>query len=203
NAILNLRNGLVLYVRLKNSVQPEDAQNFAGELQAFENCLPVAGKATRQRRTGENFDKAKRDDVAGMIPRYEKLSKMAYILAVPPVGRAGEWHSIGSSLLRSVGTEEIHPIVKEDALIGEAYLGRNWSAFNQQENALEAWFAKEKPAATKRTSFEFLFNRLQPFSQSMALYVLGFLLACGSWLAWSRTLNRSAFYVLLLALAIH
>ena len=29
NAILNLRNGLVLYQRLKNSVQPEDAQNFA------------------------------------------------------------------------------------------------------------------------------------------------------------------------------
>jgi len=203
NAILNLRNGLVLYVRLKNSVQPEDAQNFAGELQAFENCLPVAGKATRQRRTGKNFDKAKRDDVAGMIPRYEKLSKMAYILAVPPVGRAGEWHSIGNSLLRSVGTEEIHPIVKEYALIGDAYRARSWSAFNQHENALETWFAKEKPAATKRTSFEFLFNRLQPFSQSMALYVLGFLLACGSWLAWSRTLNRSAFYVLLLALAIH
>jgi hypothetical protein len=60
NAILNLRNGLVLYVRLKNSVQPEDALNFAGELQVFENSLPVAGKATRQRQGGENFDKAKR-----------------------------------------------------------------------------------------------------------------------------------------------
>ena len=32
NAILNLRNALVLYQRLKNSVQPEDAQNFAAEL---------------------------------------------------------------------------------------------------------------------------------------------------------------------------
>jgi ABC-type transport system involved in cytochrome c biogenesis permease subunit len=65
------------------------------------------------------------------------------------------------------------------------------------------WFAKEQPNATKRTSFEFLFNRLQPFSQAMALYVLAFLLACASWLGWSRLLNRSAFYILLLALAIH
>src|SRR5262249_13013575 len=203
NAILNLRNGLVLYVRLKNSVQPEDAQNFGSELQVFENNLPVAGKATHQLQAGENHDKAKLDDVGGMIPRYEKLSKMAYILAVPPVSPAGEWHSVGNSLSRSVGTEEIHPVIKEYALIGDAYRARSLSAFNQHANALETWFAKKKLAATRRCSFESLFNRLRPFSQSMAVYVLGFLLACGSWLGWSRTLNRSAFYVLLLALAVH
>src|SRR5262249_15863966 len=107
NAILNLRNGLVLYVRLKNSIQPEYAQNFAAELQALENNLPAEGKATHQRKAGENFDKTKLDDIAGMIPRYEKLSKMAYILAVPPVGPADEWHSIGNSLSRLVGNEEI------------------------------------------------------------------------------------------------
>jgi len=203
NAILNLRNALVLYVRLKNSIQLEDAQNVAGALQVFENNLPVAGKATRELQAGENFDKAKPDDVASMTPRYEKLSKIAYILAVPPIGPTDEWHSIGNSLLRSVETIEIHPIVKEYALIGDAYRARSWSAFNQHASALETWFAKEKPAATRRSSFEFLFNRLQPFSRSMALYVLGFLLACGSWLGWSRTLNRSAFYVLLLALVVH
>ena len=37
----------------------------------------------------------------------------------------------------------------------------------------------------------------------MVLYVLAFLLACGSWLGWSRPLNRAAFYLLLLALAVH
>jgi ABC-type transport system involved in cytochrome c biogenesis permease subunit len=48
-----------------------------------------------------------------------------------------------------------------------------------------------------------LFNNVAPFYQSMVLYVLAFLLVCGSWLGWSRTLNRSAFLVLLLALAVH
>src|SRR5215470_6270923 len=148
NAIVNLRNGMVLYVRLKNSIQPEDAQNFAGELQVFENNLPVAGEAARQRQAGENFDKAKLNDVAGMIPRYEKLSKMAYTLPVPPVSPADEWYSIGNSLSRSVGTEGIHPIVKEYALIGDAYRARSWSAFNQHANALETWFMREKLAAT-------------------------------------------------------
>jgi ABC-type transport system involved in cytochrome c biogenesis permease subunit len=212
NAILNLRNSLVLYQRLKNSVQPEGAENFAAELQAFENSVPGAGKAARQREQGESFDKTKLNDVADLIQRYERLSDMAYILAVPPAKAPGsaipatanvEWRSVGASLVRSVGTAEIHPIVKEYAIIGDAYRAGDHSLFNKHVDLMTDWFAKEQPNAAKRASFEFLFNRLQPFSQSMALYVLGFLLACFSWLGWSRTLSRSAFYLLLLALAVH
>jgi ABC-type transport system involved in cytochrome c biogenesis permease subunit len=212
NAILNLRNALVLCQRLKNSVQPEGEENFAAEVKAFESSIPAAGKAASQREAGEDFDKAKLDDVAGLIQHYARLSEMAYILAVPPgsaTGSAtpatanGQWRSVGDSLLHSVGTGEINPIVKHYALIGDAYRADDHSMFNQQVDLMTGWFAKEQPNAANRTSFEFLFNRLQPFSQSMALYVLAFLLACFSWLGWNRALNRSAFYLLLLALAIH
>jgi ABC-type transport system involved in cytochrome c biogenesis permease subunit len=120
-----------------------------------------------------------------------------------PATASGEWRSIGDSLLHSVGTGEIHPVASEYAIIGDAYRANDPSLFNQHIDILANWFAKEQPNAAKRTSFEFLFNRLQPFSQAMALYVLAFLLACTSWLGWSRPLNRSAFYILLLALAIH
>ena len=203
NAILNLRNALVLYQHLKNSVQPEDAQNFAGELEGFETSIPGAAKAARQRETGQNFDKPKLDDVAELIQRYEKLSEMAYILAVPSVALNGEWRSIGDSLLHSVGTGEIHPIVKDYALIGDAYRAGDRVAFNRHVDLLADWIAKEQPTVAKRTSFEFLFNYVDPFTHSMVLYVLAFLLACGSWLGWNRVLNRSAFYLLLLALAVH
>ena len=40
NAILNLRNALVLYQRLKNSIQPEDQQNFAAQLEAYRASVP-------------------------------------------------------------------------------------------------------------------------------------------------------------------
>lgn len=212
SAILNLRSGLSLYQRLKNSVQPEGAENFSAELQAFASRVPGAAKAARERAMGENFDKAKLDDVAAMIQRYERLSEMAYMLAIPPASVQGsspsatvdgEWRSVGNSLLRSVGTGEIHPIVSEYAIIGDAYRADNRMLFNQNVQVLIDWFAKAQPKATQRASFEFLFNRLQPFSQSMTLYVLAFLLACASWLGWSGVLRRSAFYILLLALAIH
>jgi hypothetical protein len=77
SAILNLRNGLSLYQRLKNSIQPEGAQNFASELYRFESTVPGAAKAAGERAMGENFDKAKLDDVAAMVQRYERLSEMA------------------------------------------------------------------------------------------------------------------------------
>jgi ABC-type transport system involved in cytochrome c biogenesis permease subunit len=203
SAILNLRNGLSLYQRLKNSIEPEGTQNFAAELQRFESTVPGAAKAARERAMGENFDKEKLDDVAAMIQRYERISEMAYVLAVPPLQPNGEWHSVGDSLLRSVGIGEIHPIVIEYAIMGDTYRADDRALFNQHAQFMTDWFAKEQPNATKRASFEFLFNRLQPFTQSMTLYVLAFLLACASWLGWSGALRRSAFYILLLALVIH
>ena len=203
SAILNLRNGLSLYQRLKNSIQPEGAENFTAELQGFASSVPGAATAARQRALGENFDKAKLDDLAQMIQRYEHLSEMAYILAVPPNQLNDEWHSIGNSLLRSVGVGEIHPIVAEYAVIVDAYRADDRPLFNQHVQLMTDWLAKEQPNTTKRASFEFLFNRLEPFSQSMTLYVLAFLLACASWLGSSSLLRRSAFYLLVLALAIH
>jgi ABC-type transport system involved in cytochrome c biogenesis permease subunit len=212
SAILNLRNGLALYQRLKNSIQPEDAQNFVEELQAFVKSVPGAAKAARDFEMGESFDKAKLNDVAQLVQKYERLSEMAYVLAVPPLSlpgsappaaATGDWHSVGDTLLHSIGAGEIHPVVIEYAIIGDAYRANDQSLFNEHLDGMTNWFAKEQPNATKRTAFEFLFNRLEPFSQSMALYVLAFLLACASWLGWSQLLRRSAFYLLLLALAIH
>jgi ABC-type transport system involved in cytochrome c biogenesis permease subunit len=202
-AILNLRNGLVLYQRLKNSVQLEGTQNFADELQFFITNVPAAANAAHRHQQGEQFDDEKLNEVVELIQKYEKLSEMAYLLAVPPIDQSGDWHSIGDSLLHSIATGQIHPIVKEYALIGDAYRTPNRAGFNQHIDLAANFFAKEQPTAAKRASFEFLFNRLQPFSQSMAIYVLAFLLACASWLGWSRTLNRSAFYLLTLALIIH
>lgn len=203
SAILNLRNGLSLYQRLKNSMQPEDVESFTAEVNRYASSVPGAAKAARERAMGENFNKTKLDDVSQMIQRYQRLSEMAYVLAIPPNQQNDEWHSVGNSLLRSVGTGEIHPIVIEYAAIGDAYRTNDTPFFNQHVQLVGDWLNKEQPKTTKRASFEFLFNRLQPFSQSMALYVLAFLLACASWLGWSTVLRRSAFYLLFLALAIH
>src|SRR5215470_10412526 len=64
SAILNLRNGLTLYQRLKNSVQLEGTQNLGEELKTFVENVPAAAKAAAQAQRGENFDRTKLNDVA-------------------------------------------------------------------------------------------------------------------------------------------
>ncbi|MEY2573656.1 MAG: hypothetical protein QOJ87_1869 [Verrucomicrobiota bacterium] len=202
SAILNLRNALVLCQRLKNSLRPEDAHDFSKELETYVAAIAPAAQAAHQREKGETFDKAKLDAVAAFAERYENLSSMAYLLALPS-STGPQWLSIGESLALIVRTGEIHPVVQAYARLGDAYHAGDQQTFNQQVAVLYDWFAKEQPTATKRTAFEFLFNHVDPFTHSMELYVLAFLLACFSWLGWNRPLNRAAFYLLLLTIAVH
>ena len=101
------------------------------------------------------------------------------------------------------GEGGIHPAGQAYSVMGDAYRAGKADAFNGAVNGLAASMAAREPEATGRAKFEFLFNHIAPFYQSMTLYVLVFLLVCGSWLGWSQSLNRSAFLVTLAALALH
>jgi ABC-type transport system involved in cytochrome c biogenesis permease subunit len=211
-AILNLRNALVLYQRLKNSVQPEGAENFSAELAEFERQIPDAAKSARAREKGENFNQAQLDRVAASMQRYQKSAELAYILAVPPASVLGstkparanrDWRSIGQILTQSITATEIDPAVKLYASLGDAYRSGERAAFNAGVDLLENRITQAQPIEARRAHYESFFNCADPFTHSMTLYLVAFLFACISWLGWSRPLNRAAFYLLLLALAIH
>src|SRR5262249_41206498 len=139
SAILNLRNALALYLRLKNSAQPEGTENFAAELQIFERAIPEAAKAGRARETGQNFNQAQLDRVAELMRRYEKSAELAYILAVPPATRLPgstapatanvDWRSIGQMLTQSIGAGEIDPLVELYSSLGDTYRSGDRDAF--------------------------------------------------------------------------
>lgn len=202
-AILNLRNSLVLYQRLKNSLQPEGAENFGAELQAFEQAIPEAARAARAKETGAVFDQTQLEQIAEMVQGYQRLADMAYLLAVPAPPGTADWHSIGQAIMQSIAARGIDPIVKLYASLGDAYRSGDRATFNQTVDRLSSSIEESQPAGGKRARYEFFFNTVDPFTHSMTLYVLAFLLACISWLAWQRPLNRAAFYLLLLALAVH
>jgi ABC-type transport system involved in cytochrome c biogenesis permease subunit len=206
-AIYNLRNSLMLYQRLKNSLRPEDSPDFTGEIDAFLQAMPAGLEATAKQAKGENFDKEKFDAFARLAARFQTMAELSYILPVPPdpagTGPREEWISIGTSLLQSISTGAVDPLTKTYAALGDAYHAGNPALFNQHLRDLSGWMTKNEPRATGRATYEFLFNQLEPFYQAMGLYVLAFLLVCFSWLGGNRSLGTAAFYVLLLALAVH
>jgi len=206
-AIYNLRNSLMLYQRLKNTLRPEGANDFAGEIDAFVKTIPGALEATAKSGKGEPFDQEKINAFSQVTTSFETMAELAYALPVPPDPSGSspreEWLSIGTSLLQTISTGVIPPVTKDYALIGDAYHNGNAALFNQHLDDLSGWLKTNEPKATGRAAYEFLFNQLEPFYQAMGLYVLAFLLVCVSWLGGNRRLGTAAFYVLLLALAIH
>ncbi len=206
-AIFNLRNSLILYQRLKNSLQPDDADEFANEIDAYAQIFPAGHDAAHAHEKGGKFDKEKLDMFQQFSDRYATLAEMAYILPIPPVragtGLHGDWISLGQSLLNGASAGGVNPIVKAYALASDAYRKNDSALFNRHVQDLAGWMAKNEPQATSRSAYEFTFNWLEPFYQAMGLYVLVFLLVCVSWVAWTQSLNRSAFYILILALAVH
>ena len=206
-AIYNLRNALIVYQRLKRSLRPGDEPDFAAEVEAYGKLVPMAVEAMKQGGKGEAAEKENLGIFNKLVQRYQSLAEGSSIQPVPPLDadarRRGDWLSIGASLLQAPAEGGVGPTVKTYAAIGDAYRAGKTDLFNQQVSALAALMAAQEPEATGRAGFELLFNHIAPFYQSMELYVLVFLLVCGSWLGWSQSLNRSAIYVTLVALALH
>ena len=206
-AIYNLRNALIVYQQLKHSAQPEEAQDFAAEVEAYGTLVPIALEAMKKGDKAEPLEKEKLGLFNKLTQRYQNLAEGSSILPVPPVDavarQRGEWLSIGASLAEALEDGGVNPTVEAYAAMGDAYRANKSDVFNREVNKLAASMAASEAATAGRASFEYLFNHTEPFYQSMELYVLVFLLVCGSWLGWSRPLNRSAFYVTLIALALH
>ncbi len=196
-AIHNLRNSLVLYARLKNSLRPEGARNFSAEIADYENELSAAQANGREHLVA----------AANLNARFTTMAQLASILPVPPettgANNDAGWSSIGASLAQSFPPAVISPITRSYASVGDAYQDGDPGAFNQHLSELSAWMSENAPAAADRSAFEVVFNRFAPFYQAMGLYVLGFLLVCFSWLAGDRGLRKAALWVILLALAVH
>ena len=186
NAIFKLRNSLGLYQQLENSFQPEPDE------------------AARERQEGLESSQAQLDRTVREIQRLQQSTAAAYMFPVPAgAGESGEWLSIDETQRQRRAISDLQSLMQIYARLGQDYRAGDWTAFNREVANLSQWMAARQHTAVSRTAFEFLFNRVDPFTHSMVLYLLAFLFACGSWLGWTRPLNRAAFYLLLLALAVH
>lgn len=206
-AIFNLRNTLVVYQQLTHSLRPEETQAFAAEIEAYQKLVSVAITAAKAGDQAASLQREKLGIFEKFVQRYRDFAEASSIQPVPPMDTAGrqrgDWLSMGESLSGALLAGRISPAITHYAVIGDAYLANRPDLFNQEIDHLTSLIASDEPEAISRAGFESLFNQIAPFYQSMGLYALVFLLICGSWLGWPQSLNRSAFYVTLAALALH
>jgi ABC-type transport system involved in cytochrome c biogenesis permease subunit len=201
-AISNLQDRLVLYQKLQNTLQTPGHDHVSDDVRMFaEKFGPILMTHMAK---GQKPSK-KLLEVLQTAQQYDLLRQAADFFPVP--GSRGmtrlEWTSMGQGILDSMTAVGVPPPVAAYAALGDAWRASDAPAFKKALIEYGNWLGTKVPDDVARARHEFLFNAYEPFYKSMILYVAVLLLAFLSLLGGSRTLIRSAFYLLVLAFAVH
>jgi ABC-type transport system involved in cytochrome c biogenesis permease subunit len=204
--LMHLYNSMVLYNRLKNSLEPEGARDFRQELQVYQDSIGPGRAALEQSQDGKQANEQDLQRIATFFKRYDEVSRFAYPLIIPPLpgqSRAA-WSNIGTNLMLALRTGELHPADTNYAAIASAYRNNKPAEFNRAVAQYRAWMQENDlyPALNKGSQ-EFFFNQIEPFYKSMVIYVAALLLGCIFWINLSEPLRRAGFALLIVAFVIH
>jgi ABC-type transport system involved in cytochrome c biogenesis permease subunit len=205
-AVKKLEMRLSLYAQLRNTLEPPDAGNWPAEVNEYERLLPAGVEVVRAQQAGEKYDQATFDKFMGFARRFDSMAGYEGAMLVPPSPEAqpkSDWLRMGDALLQSVRTQQVPAAVHAYAAMAGAFRAGDVPEFNSQVVSYRLSLESEFPHLFDKTDKETLFNRMEPFYKAMVIYVLAFLLACGSWFNLSETMRRSACWLVCLGFVIH
>jgi ABC-type transport system involved in cytochrome c biogenesis permease subunit len=200
-AVLNLRSHVILYQQLKHSAVIPDGSDFLADLLRLNDNVSAAIEAVRNRAANQPADADLADFTMSLGTKFMRMEQIGILLTVPPVAGAGspEWTKTGQSLLATFENGSVNVHALTFAGLQQTWKSRQSEQFNKLLSKHRAESENVYPAVLKKTDAEARFNQAEPFYTSMTLYVVAFLLAAFSWLKWPEPLQRSAYYLILLA----
>ena len=206
SAVMTLHGHLIQYMRLKNSIQPQDADNWPAELAEFETLITPGVAALRAEEAKQDHDDALLKRFERFAGRFEAMVEFQTPYLVPPLiaGRSHEeWLRVGDSLVDEIRGQALPPAVHQLAEIAGAFKAGNVADFNSKLAAYRASLLPALAPEMKKVAYEGFFDHMEPFYSAMVIYVLAFILACSFWFNLSDPLRRSAVYLIVLAFVIH
>ena len=210
-AVLQLNNAFGLYFRLKNTLQPEDTDDFRKEIAEYLAAVAKAQSIARERQAkGERLDRAAIDELLAPVQRlarrYEAMSRMQAPLIVPLPHADGShepWHGMGETMLEAADEKAPEPVLLL-ASMASAYRAGEVDKFNEavgnyQAHLMKEGFAKE----AKKGSSEAFFNKLLAFKRSMYVYITAFLLVLLYWANLNEIWRQTAVRLLIIGFLVH
>ncbi|MGA8656415.1 MAG: cytochrome c biogenesis protein CcsA [Chthoniobacterales bacterium] len=204
--IMKLKNAMLLYLRLKNSIQVEGSPDFGREVQVFERLIQPGMQAIRDRDAGREFNSQDFENILLFTQRYQNVVQARYVYAFPnpaPKGPDERWQPLGEALLGAISNGQVSYPVRAYSQMVSAYRNGDEAGFNQAVREYSQYLSKTIPGELARPKVEVLFNQTAPFLQAMVLYILGFLFATLSWLVWPKTLGKTGIILLAVAFVLH
>ena len=216
-SVLALHRSLQVYLGLKNSLKPERSADFEREVETLRRIMGEGYKAVQQQQAGQDYNKevferflALAEPYAGIAQQVQMAQQMSmqqgFPFLVPPWSsglKSDDWQHVSTSLMDAVRSGDIHPAIGYYAAMSSAFGAGNVGEFNRHVASYKEWMAKSFQPELKKGREEFYFHGYLPFYRSMMIYVFALLLAAASWLNFSPTLSKAAFWLTALAFGIH
>ena len=200
-AVVNLRDHVIFYQQLKHSLVIPDGTDFLGQLLRLQDNLKEGIEAVRTRES----DKPSNPELASFMmeigSKFLRMDQIGSLLVIPPDPRTTDtnWAKAGKALLGTFQTNSVNVHALTFAGLQRTWSNQNAEQFNTLLSKQRAESERSYPEVLKKTDTEVRFNQAEPFYTSMTLYVVALLIAVFSWLKWPDTLQRSAYYLVLLA----
>jgi ABC-type transport system involved in cytochrome c biogenesis permease subunit len=196
-AVIQLRDGAVLYQRLQNTLNASSSADFFDQLAKFEKALPAGLAATKSHGGANPGASPEAKLLLEVSATFMTMDSVAYFRPIPPAAGAAatEWKNAGAAWHDSLATGQIAPAALVYANLGRAWQLHQPAAFNKTISDFRATLDTALADTMAKSDVEARFNSAQPFYTSALLYVMALLIAVVSWLRWPEVLGRTAFWL--------
>jgi hypothetical protein len=218
--LIALRDKLILYERLKNSLEPntrlqQDAKgnpvtfDFAGQLAKYQADLDEALRVDDGRRRGspERLDVAAEMRLRTFAALFQIVSRTGMLAVVPRpnmTGSSNHWSNLGAVVVQSALGHQPPPPVAFFAGMTSAFAQGQPDAFNSRVAEYRRWLAANGVAPeSRRAGFEAFSNLLLPLVKAVVLYAVALVLMVVARRTRSAMVHRSALMMVLLASTLH
>ncbi len=164
--VAKLANAVVLYQRLKNSIQPEGTEDFAKLVDDYRQSLATGLAAFRAQQAGEKADEGALERFGRNVRVFDALASFAYPLAVPPAKPEEDrhaWLTVGASLMGAIQSGEIHPAIGYFARMATGYRRDDAAEFNSAVAGYKSWLSERFSPEIEKGRAEFYFNDVKAF----------------------------------------
>jgi ABC-type transport system involved in cytochrome c biogenesis permease subunit len=207
-AVMRLASGVSLYMKLQNTLQPQNAQDWEKEFAGLRANLPAAMKAAQAQAAKQEFDQVALDRVMNDLRRVEEMGEREPPLLVPPVQPDGPregWKRMNEALIDMARGQPISFAVESYAHLSGAYKNNRVIEFNQLVADYRNALRETHPGDLRKVGAEQYFNDFSPFYTAMCIYLLAGLLAIFYWFspAQFELVRQTAFSLIVLAWVVH
>ncbi len=159
--------------------------------------------------TMEIRPKHMRDDLLAAREQLQQLDTRPAPRVIPPESKDDQWQTFAMAMFRGQllalsGKSASNATVAWETMLLD-FAKDDVAGFNQALRDYRASLAKDSPKDLNisKTDFEARFNYAEPFFWAWILDIVAFVLTCLAWLGFSRVLNRTALWLLILTFAVH